>query len=284
MMCFIIIVCKGDIDMMINTATQLTFFEEWLLYFTMVWGRTCTRWYLIAERYCISETTARLIFDVKQQMLLNIREDWPMYTNFDEDIALQREGKWSEFFDNTRVVMWDMTDIAIHQPSCAEPSRLTFSSYYGGCCGKGGIFLQSSSWIGTHDLWMGAVSDSEYLTRSNILENQMMFVRDDHIFKDIVFTNITDKGFRVTADCFRAGGQKILQPPFMKSDKRFTTEQVLEAAAIATIRSANERAVSRIKECEYVKKGLREGENVERVCAVFLTFGFQVNFMFYPVQ
>jgi hypothetical protein len=131
---------------------------------------------------------------------------------------------------------------------------------------------------------MGAVSDSVYLTRSGIPNAQMMFVRDDLVFQDIPFTNITYKGFRVTADCFRVGGQRVLQPPFMKSDKRFTTEQTVEAAAIATIRSANERAVNRIKECEYIKKGLREAENVERVSAVFLTFGYQTNFMFYPVQ
>ena len=111
-----------------------------------------------------------------------------------------------------------------------------------------------------------------------------MFVQDDLVFKNIVFTNITDKGFRNTADCFRAGGQKLLQPPFMKSDKRFTTEQTVEAAAIATIRSANERAVNRIKECEYIKKGLCEAENVERIAMAYLTFGFMTNFMFYPVQ
>jgi hypothetical protein len=70
---------------------------------------------LVAERFGVSESTCRSIFDVKQQMLLDIREDWPMYTNFYEDISLQREGKWSDFFDNTRIVMWDMTDISRHQ-------------------------------------------------------------------------------------------------------------------------------------------------------------------------
>jgi hypothetical protein len=249
MMCFVLVVCKGDIEKMIKTTTQLTYFEEWLLYFTVVWGRTCTRWFLTGERFGIGETTARRIFDAKQQMMLDIREDWPKYSNFDEDINIQRKEKWLDLFDNSRIIMWDMTDIGIHQPSSGESSRLTFSSYYGGTCGKGGIFLQSSSWIGTHDLWMGAVSDSEYLTRSGILEEQMMFANEDLVFKDIPFTNITDKGFRVTADCFRAGGQKVLQPPFMKSDRRFTTEQTVEAGAIATIRSANERAVCRIKEC-----------------------------------
>ena len=94
----IIIICDGDLDLMAERCTTLTWFEEWLLYFTVVWGRSCTRWFLVSERVGISESTARNIFDVKQQMLLDIKEDWPKYTNFDEDIALQREAKWSDFF------------------------------------------------------------------------------------------------------------------------------------------------------------------------------------------
>ena len=86
MMYFILVVCKGDVEIMMTTTTQLTYFEEWLLYFTIVWGRSCTRWFFVGERFCIGETTARRIFDVKQQMLLNIREDWPKYTFFDMKI------------------------------------------------------------------------------------------------------------------------------------------------------------------------------------------------------
>jgi hypothetical protein len=42
MICFILVVCKGDVETMLETTTQLTYFEEWLLYFTSIWGRTCT--------------------------------------------------------------------------------------------------------------------------------------------------------------------------------------------------------------------------------------------------
>ena len=211
--------------------------------------------------------------------------DWPKFVSYDEEVNIQKTDKWSDFFDSTRVIMWDMTDVKIPQLSSAESARLAYNKYYNGCCGKGGIFLQSSSWIGTHDLWMGAVTDSEYLTRSGILQEQMDFVEDeDGLFPEIPFTNITDKGFRITAEAFNHGNQLVLQPPFMRSDRRFLGEQTVEAAAIATIRSANERAVNRIKQCHFVKQGLLESENVERVSAVFLTFGFQCNFMFQPVQ
>jgi hypothetical protein len=72
MMSFILVVCKGDVEVMMTTTTQLTYFEEWLLCFIVVWGRTCTRWFLVGERFQIGETTARRIFDAKQQMVLDI--------------------------------------------------------------------------------------------------------------------------------------------------------------------------------------------------------------------
>lgn len=285
MISFIIIVNKGNIKNMIKTTTSLTWFKENLLYFIVVWGRSCPRWFDVADKFQIGEATSRRIFDVKQQQVLDILVDWPKFTSYAEDInKLQRDDKWVDMFQDTRVIMWDMTDIGTPQPSNAESARLLYSPYYASCCGKGGIALQSSSWIVTHDLWMGAVSDSLYLTKSGILEEQMYFARDDLAYSHIPFTNITDKGFRITAEVFRIGGQRVLQPPFMKSDRRFTSDQTIEAAVIATIRSANERAVNRIKQCGYVKQGLKESENVERVASVFITFGFQCNFMFYPVQ
>ena len=43
MICFILVVCKGDVETMIrNNNINLRIIEEWLLYFTIIWGRTCT--------------------------------------------------------------------------------------------------------------------------------------------------------------------------------------------------------------------------------------------------
>jgi hypothetical protein len=66
------------------------------------------------------------------------------------------------------------------------------------------------------------------------------------VYNNLPYTNIADKGFRVTAGCFKFGGQILLQPPFMKSDISFTSQQTFETAAIAAIWSANERAMNQI--------------------------------------
>ena len=40
MMAMIIISCNGDHDQMICTVTSLTWFEEWLMYYEILWGKT----------------------------------------------------------------------------------------------------------------------------------------------------------------------------------------------------------------------------------------------------
>jgi hypothetical protein len=54
----------------------------------------------------------------------------------------------------------------------AEAQRNTYSLYYGGNVGKGGVYIQPCGWMGTHDLWMGSVSDTEYMLKSKAFEIQ----------------------------------------------------------------------------------------------------------------
>jgi hypothetical protein len=58
--------------------------------------------------------------------------------------------------------------------------------------------------------------------------------------------NILDKCYRCVLAAWRAGGQLLLQPLFAKSDRKFTSNEVLLSGAVATDRSANERAVNRL--------------------------------------
>ena len=74
-----------------------------------------------------------------------------------------------------RPVMWDMTGIKAYQFGAAELQRGTYSEYYAGNCFKGGIFFQLSSWMGTHDLWGGRVSDTESSVGSGYLKDQKDF-------------------------------------------------------------------------------------------------------------
>ena len=85
------------------------------------------------------------------------------------------------------------------------------------CC-KGGAFLQTFGWMGTHHLWSGSVTDTEYMLSSTILDNQMVFARHD-LINGLVkpFLNVLDKEYRITLECKDRGGQRTLQPNFAKS-------------------------------------------------------------------
>jgi hypothetical protein len=90
--------------------------------------------------------------------------------------------------------------------SNSELQRITFSSYYGGNVAKGGVMLQPCGWIGVWDLWTGAVSDTDFLKKTRILDLQDAFVERDLINGEKVpFTNILDRGY--TELCWRHGAR-----------------------------------------------------------------------------
>jgi hypothetical protein len=146
------------------------------------------------------------------------------------------------------------------KPNDALTNRLTHSLYYGGNVGKGGVFIQLCGWLGTHELWCGAVSDTFYLSNSGILEEQERFVKQDAT-SQIPFTNVTDKGYRCTMAAWRRG-QFLLQPIFARADVRFNTQEVIISAAIATDRSGNERAVNVCKRSNLIKRGLQHSQKL----------------------
>jgi hypothetical protein len=94
------------------------------------------------------------------------------------------------------------------------------------------------------------------------------------------FTNILDRGFRCNVAAWRMGGQYILQPTFAKSDRQFTTNQLLSSAAIATDRGGNERAVNVCKRSGLLKRGLGTNGSMENLDNAWLAWSFQANFMY----
>ena len=105
---------------------------------------------------------------------------------------------------------------------------------------KGGIFLQLCGWLGGWDLWLGAMSDTEYFERSSILESQKEFQEKFDLLSVLLsFTNILDKGYCSVLAAWRASGQLLLQPFFAKSDRKFMSKEVLLSAAVATDRSVH---------------------------------------------
>mmetsp|Transcript_2874 Transcript_2874/g.4131 ORF Transcript_2874/g.4131 Transcript_2874/m.4131 type:complete len:119 (-) Transcript_2874:6-362(-) len=102
----------------------------------------------------------------------------------------------------------------------------------------------------------------------------------EELSSDISFTNILDKGYRCILAAWRTGGQLLLQPFFAKSDRKFNSREVLLSGAIASDRSANERAVKKMKASGMIARGIHQKQDLFRSADVW---GFQCNFMFKPV-
>ena len=112
-------------------------------------------------------------------------------------------------------------------------------------------------------MWLSAVSDSDYLEKSGLLGYQETFQKADPT-SSISFTNILDKGYRCVLAAWQTGGQLLLQPFFAKSDQKFTSHEVLLSGAVASDRSANERAVKRMKESSMIARGIHQQQDLAR--------------------
>ena len=64
--------------------------------------------------------------------------------------------------------MCDNTNVHLKKSSDAGNQRNTYSLYYADNVGKGCVWIQPCGWMGTHDLWEGNVSDSEYMQMSGM--------------------------------------------------------------------------------------------------------------------
>jgi len=132
--------------------------------------------------------------------------------------------------------MWDMTNISAYEFTDADLQRLTYNQYYGENCFKDGIHTQLCSWLGIEDLWLGAVSDSDYNRRAGYLDKQTEF-QSNNIYngKVIPFLNIYDKGYRAKMAALRNGKQQVLQPDCAKSDEKFGCIQTIASASVHLI-------------------------------------------------
>ena len=133
-------------------------------------------------------------------------------------------------------------------------------------------------------MWVGATSDSHYQEKSNIFEKQHEFAASDLVDgAHIPFTNILDKGYRVSLPAWRNGKQLVIQPTFKNSDKKFSARDTVHTANIATTRSGNERAVNRCKLSGYIRRGIHPRSKPSTMDDVWLVWSFQTNFMYKPV-
>jgi hypothetical protein len=157
---FIAIACQGDINTISTSSSELTWFEEWYLFFETNYGRTMLRWMDEKFKFNMSCSTLRDVYDRKlEELIKNFRRQWPTYALLDKDKSYRKEFK-REAYLGCRVVMYDNTNIQMKQPSDSETHWVTYSLYYSGNVGKGAVFIQQCGWMGSHEIWTGGVSDT----------------------------------------------------------------------------------------------------------------------------
>jgi hypothetical protein len=142
--------------------------------------------------------------------------------------------------------------------------------------------------MGSHEVWSGGVSDTHYMQHSEVFKsfNEYLLTSpfEDDATRDIHFTLMLDRGYRVTIKAHNEGGHYVLQPIFSDVDRQFTTEETHISSTVATDRSGNERAVKYLKHSDHITKGLRGNACSNRLSNTGLGWGYQVNFMYLSVQ
>jgi hypothetical protein len=207
-----------------------------------------------------------------------------MFATYEEDVKMRSSNaKWNKY-KGMRPIMWDMTNITAYEFTDAVLQRLTFSQYYNENCFKGAVFTQTGGWQGTYELWMGAVSDSDYNRRAGYLSVQELFQNNDKVDDEVIpFLNIYDKGYRAKMAGYKNGKQRVLQPDWANSDRRFNRIETISSASVASDRGGNERSVNVSKRAGYINRGFTQNMSPVRFNKAWRTWGFQSNFMFKPV-
>ena len=127
------------------------------------------------------------------------------------------------------------------------------------------------------------MSDSDYNNNEGYLDDQTKFSEKDRVGEDeklIPFTNGLDKGYRAKMAAWKNGKQIAIQPPYAKSDKRFTGRQTIYAGCIAHDRAGNERGVNVSKHSSLFQSGFKAGMSPIRFQKAWRTWAFQTNFMY----
>jgi hypothetical protein len=92
------VLCGGDLVQLTRTDSVMTWLEEWVFFFEMMYGRATIRIGDYAKAYKISVKPLRKVFRNKLKLGVECRKRWPMYATNAEDIAFRKE-KWNVHFD-----------------------------------------------------------------------------------------------------------------------------------------------------------------------------------------
>jgi hypothetical protein len=93
---FTLLVCNGDIDMMTKRVSELTWYEEWFLYYEYIWGRSITNRATSMAAFGIKNPKiVRQVIMSKLRMVLHAQKMWPKYLNMKMKCYVMQSGMTS---------------------------------------------------------------------------------------------------------------------------------------------------------------------------------------------
>lgn len=135
---------------------------------------------------------------------------------------LRDNKKWSRF-NGSRPIVYNMTNILAVKFSEASLKLENFSEYYGESYWKGYFGIDLCGELVVALVWSDGMSNSDYNNNIGYVQEKIKFYEKDRIDENIIpFTTGLDKGYRVKMVPWKNGKQIAIQPPYKKSDKRFT--------------------------------------------------------------
>jgi hypothetical protein len=205
-----------------------------------------------------------------------------MYASYAEDAKYQ-DSTWSVHFDpitGHHVVLHDLSNILLAQPSSVALQRALYNSYHGMCCAKAGVAVWLCGFIHGLPLNTGHSDDTHFIKDTDILEKQKQFAEND-TSSSKPFLNVFDKRYQCVLDALAHGGQFCLQPAFIESEKQVKSSAVHYSGAVAVVWSRNECAINRCNMSWFLKQGaIEQMWNIDLVCDIWEAWTFQVNFMY----
>lgn len=218
----------------------------------------------LATRFNVSHTTVSRICITWTNFLYYMLGSIPIWPSRQTVNELMPQC-FKNTFPRTRVIL-DCTELHVQRPSSKVLNSETYSHY------KGTTTLKSLVGISPYgavtfisDLYTGSISDKEITKSSGILS--LLEERDEVM---------ADKGFLI-GDLLSAKNVSLVIPPFLRTNRQLTAEEVSKTQEIARLRIHVERAIRRIKEYHIFDRTLPMNtmgsiNQVWKVCALLTTF------------
>jgi hypothetical protein len=106
MVAMILIICNGNVNIMVTPLTNMTWFEEWFFFFEKIYGKSLSRWWDSMDKYNKNEKLLRKVFDRKLNMLIRSRRNWPTYVTLHLKSRLEKKNT-SNWNPVAILVFWD---------------------------------------------------------------------------------------------------------------------------------------------------------------------------------